>query len=55
VNLEVDAVAVSRHRFVDGVVQNLVHEVVEPEDVGVRDIHRGPGADGLTPLQNLDG
>ena len=51
---DVDAVAVAGHRLVDGVVDDLVDEVVQAALVGRADVHAGAAADGLQPLQHLD-
>ncbi len=51
-----DEVGVARQRLVDGVVHHLVDHVMQARTVvGVADIHAGPLADGIQPLQNLDG
>ena len=42
------------HGLVDGVVHDLVDEVVETSDAGGADVHPGPLADGLEALQDLD-
>ena len=43
-------------RLVDGVVDHLIDHVMQARAVvGVADIHAGPLADGVQPLQNLDG
>jgi hypothetical protein len=43
-------------RLVDAVVDDLVDHVVQARAVvGVADIHAGPLAHGLQPLENLDG
>jgi hypothetical protein len=45
----------SGQRLVDGVIDDLVHHVVQAGAVvGVADVHAGPLADGIEPLQNLD-
>jgi hypothetical protein len=46
-----DAAAVADERFVNAVVDDLVHEVVRPAGVG---IHARPAADGLESAQDLD-
>ena len=51
---DVDAVAETGHSLVDGVVDDLVDEVVEAALVGGADVHAGPAADGLEPLEDLD-
>ena len=49
-------VRVPRQGLVDGVVDHLVDHVVQARTViGIADIHAGPLADGIQPLQNLDG
>ena len=50
-----DGVAVTRQRLVDGVVDDLVHEVVETPFARGADVHAGSFADGLEPLQHRDG
>ncbi len=54
VNRHADGVTVPRQRLVDGVVDDLVDEMVEPPRVGRANIHRGPFPDGLEPLEGLD-
>ncbi|GAA3255635.1 hypothetical protein GCM10020258_14210 [Sphingomonas yabuuchiae] len=55
VQLDVDAVAMPRQRFVDRVVRNLEHHVVEARAVvGVADIHARPLAYRVEALQHLD-
>ena len=50
-----DGVRVADLRLVDRVVDELEDHVVEPgEVVGVADVHPGPLANGLEPLQELD-
>ena len=44
---DLDIVAVARQRFVDGVVHDLVHEVVQTGGRGRAYIHAGPEPDGL--------
>ena len=42
-------------RFVDGVIDDLVDHVMQPRAViGVADIHAGPLAHGIEPLEHLD-
>jgi hypothetical protein len=53
--LDLDAVGVARHRLVHRVVEHLGHQVVQRALVGAADIHAGAFADGLQPLQHLDG
>ena len=54
VDRDVDLVAVAGERLVDGVVDDLVDEVVQAEGPGRPDVHRGPLPDGLEALQHLD-
>ncbi len=49
-----DAVAVSGHGLVDGVVDDLVNEVVETAGAPVADVHFGAFLDGLEATENLD-
>ena len=51
---DVDAVAEAGHRLVDGVVDDLVDEVVQAALVGAADVHAGAAADGLEALEDLD-
>ena len=46
--------AVPGQRLVDGVVDHLVHEVVQPPLTGRPDVHAGPFADGVESLENRD-
>ena len=46
--------AVAGQRFVDGVVHDLVHQMVQTAGAGGTDIHAGPLAHGLQTLKNLD-
>src|SRR5699024_9373033 len=52
---DVDGVGVPGHRLVDGVVDDLPHEVVQTALAGGADVHAGPLADGLEPLEDGDG
>ena len=54
VDRDLDVVAVARERLVDGVVHDLVDEVVQPAHADVADVHAGPLADGLETFENLD-
>ena len=47
-----DGIAV--HRLVDGVVEDLPREVVEPGGADAADVHAGALADGLEPFQDGD-
>ena len=49
-----DFAAVTRKRLVDGVVDNLVHEMMEAAGAGGADVHAGTHADRFETLQNLD-
>jgi hypothetical protein len=49
-----DPVAVTRHRLVDRVVNNLVNEVMEPARPGRADIHAGTLPDRLKSLKDGD-
>ena len=54
VDRHVDIAGKSRERFVDRVVDNLVHKVVEAANAHVADVHRGPPANGLEALEDGD-
>ena len=55
VQLNEDAVAVAGERFVDGIVRNLEHHVVEARAiVGVADVHARPLAHRVETLEDLD-
>ncbi len=54
VDRDVDAVAVARERLVDGVVHDLVDEVVQPAHADVADVHGGALADSLEAFEDLD-
>lgn len=49
-----DIVAVPRERLIDGVVDDLVDEMVEPPTVRGPDIHRRTFTDGLQAFEDLD-
>ena len=51
---DVDPVRVAREGLVDGVVHNLVDEVVEARRTGRTDVHTGPFPDRLETLENGD-
>ena len=50
----VNRIAEARQGLVDGVVHNLVHQVVQAPRAGGADIHAGPLAHRLQALQDLD-
>ena len=54
VDLHQDIRAVACQGLVDGVVHDLIHQMVKTGGGGGADIHTGPLADSLQPLQNLD-
>ena len=54
VDRDVDLVAVAGQRLVDRVVDDLVDEVVQAGRAGRPDVHRGPLADRLEALEDLD-
>ena len=54
VELDLDKVGVAGDRLVHGVVDDLGEEVMQRLLVGAADIHAGPAADRLQPLQHLD-
>src|SRR5262249_15356581 len=47
-------VSVAVEVLVDGVVDDLPHEVVQPLAVDAADVHRRPLADGLKPFEDGD-
>ena len=49
-----DGVAEARQGLVDGVVHNLVHQVVQPPGAGGADVHARALAHGLQAFQHLD-
>ncbi len=52
---DIDRRRVARERLVDGVVDDFVDHVVQAGAViGVADVHAGPLANGVEPLQHLD-
>jgi hypothetical protein len=55
VQLDLDAGGVAGDGLVHRVVQHLGHQMVQRALVGAADIHAGALADGLQPLQHLDG
>ena len=54
VNRDVHLIAESGQRLVDRVVDDLVDEVMQPGRAGRTDVHGGPLADRLQPLEDLD-
>jgi hypothetical protein len=55
VNGNLDSRAKSRHSFIDGVVDNLVNEVVQPVGPGRPNVHRRTFPYRVEALENLDG
>jgi hypothetical protein len=51
---DVHVLGVAGQHFVDGVVHGLVDEVVQSAGARVADVHGGPVADGVQPLQDLN-
>ena len=51
---DVDLRAVAGHGLVDGIVDDLPHQVVETGGAGRADVHPGPFPDRVQPLQNGD-
>ena len=51
---DLDAVAVTGHGFVDGVVHHFIHQVVQSTRVGTADIHGRAFTHGGQPLQHSD-
>ncbi len=49
-----DAVAAAGHGLVDGVVGDLIDQVVQAALVGAADVHAGAAPDRLQPAQHLD-
>ena len=49
-----DVVAEAGHRLVDGVVDDLVNQVVEAALIGGADVHAGPPPDCLQTFEDLD-
>ena len=49
-----DCVADARQRLVDGVVDDLVIEVVQAALIGAADVHAGALANRLQPFEDLD-
>ena len=54
VQADLDGVAVTRQRLVDGVVDDLVDEVVQAALAGGADVHAGTLANGLETLEHRD-
>jgi len=50
-----DLPAAAGERLVDGVVDDLPHEMVQAARSGRADVHAGAAADGLEPLEDGDG
>ena len=49
-----DVVGVTGERLVDGVVDDLVHQVMESAGAGGADVHSGSLADGFETFEDLD-
>ena len=54
VDRDVHLIAEAGQRLVDGVVDDLVDEMVQSGRAGRADVHRRPLADGFQPLEDLD-
>ena len=54
VDRDVDLIAEARERLVDRVVDNFVHQVVQPGGPGRSDVHRRALPNGLEALEDLD-
>ena len=54
VDRHVDVVAVAGERLIDGVVDDLVDEMVQTALARAADVHARAHADGLEPLEDLD-
>ena len=50
---DADGIAIARQRLVDGVVDDLLHEVMQAPLVRRTDIHTGALADGFQPFEHL--
>src|ERR1041384_3096813 len=48
------AIAVARERFVDGIVYNLVNQMMQTELTGRADVHRRSLSHGLAAFKNCD-
>ncbi len=55
VNGDFDLVGVTRERLVDGVVDDFIHQMMQPEFAGRADVHRGTFAHRFHAAQNFDG
>ena len=51
---DVDTRAMTGHRLVDRIVDDLPDEVMEPGRTGRTDVHAGPLADGIETLEHMD-
>ena len=54
VDRDLDRVVVARERLVDGVVDDLLDEVMEAPEPGRADVHPGPQTDRLEALEHGD-
>ena len=51
---DIDTLTRAVHRLVDRVVEHFTDEVMKTPEIGRADVHAGPAADGLEPLEDLD-
>ena len=54
VNSAVDLVAMTSQGFIDGIVHNLINQVVETSLAGGADVHGWPLPNGLQAFKNFD-
>ena len=52
---DVDFVGVTGHGFVDGIVHNFPHQVVQTHLAGGTDVHGGTQPNGFEPAEHFDG
>ena len=53
-NSYVNSVAIARECFVDGVVDDFEHEMMEPSLGRIADVHARPLADGFEPFEDAN-
>ena len=53
-NVHINVGAIPRQRFVDGVIHNFVHQMVQSARAGGADVHTGALTHRFQPLQHLD-